>query len=219
MSGRWSYHDAAHLIPVDAEAERDTAGIAIVSGEQAEAIIEMTGPDSFHDPVLYEIVVCAAQLPGYIVDGDEQWAAAREAGDHRLVVHEAQARAEAIAEATGIELAYLTKLVVERGAVRFTDDLRDRLDEASVARIHNRWYVDQLAQHGVDVAWLTELDARLNEIAMGLLQAATGVGALLSGHGSEADVIDALLDAGLYVGVGRDEIAEAVLAATERGDP
>jgi hypothetical protein len=88
-----------------------------------------------------------------------------------------------------------------------------------MARSEHRWLVDRLNQRGVDVGWLTDLDARLHTIAGALLRAGAGLGALIGGGGSEADVIDALLDAGRYVGVGRDEIAAAVLAATEGGQP
>jgi hypothetical protein len=215
MSVAWIYHDAAKLIPVDLDAERTVAGIAIVSGTQARAIVEATAPKSFHDQQLNEIVMVAAELPVDLVDGADQWARAEAEGDHRLVAQGAEVRANAIATITGIELSFIIKLAVGRSAIRFTDGLRERLDHAALARDANARMVARLEQNGVDVGWLTELDDRLNSIAMALLAAATGVGALIGGEGSEADVIDALLQAGLYVGVGRDEIAEAVLAATQ----
>ena len=218
MSPRWDYHDAAHLIPVDRQAERTVAGLAVVSGTQARLVAALTTPDSFHDRALYEIVLVAAEI---LNDGDGpgEWADVAEHGDHRLVVHGAQARATAIASTPGIELSYVTQLVVERGAMVFDDALAGRLEDVALTRAEIAGLVERLAGLGVDVGWLTELDARLAAIAGALLAAATGLGALINGDGPEADVIDALLDAGRYVGVGRDEIAQAVLAATEGGHP
>ncbi len=219
MSAHWDYHDGAHLIPVDRQAERSAAGLAVVSGEQARLIAEATRPESFHDHQLHEIVLIAAQLPLDIIDGDVEWAAAGQQADHRLVVLGAQARANALVAITGIEMSYLVKLAVERSTIRFTAGLAERLDQAALARLENSRLVERLASLGVNVGWLTNLDARLHTIAGALLRAATGLGALINGDGPEAEVIDALLDAGLYVGVGRDEIAAAVLAATEGGQP
>jgi hypothetical protein len=214
VSVHWVYVDQARLIPVDVSAEEAAAGIAVASGDEAIKVVTATTAACFHDPRLWDIVAAAAELPGDIIDGRDEWTTAAAVGDHRLVVMGCEARATAIAVATGIEVALLVQLVEHRPSPVIGKQVLERLVAADHARATRAHLVAELEALGVDVVHLVDADGRTAALQDALLRTATGLGGVLADTGPDTDAIDALTDAGRLVGLTRDEIAVAVLAAT-----
>lgn len=187
MTPPFTYADAARLVPVDVQAEESLAGWAIVDAGIADRVIDEFNDDDFHDRRCWQVIEAAAATPA-LGDGDKEWADAQRLG-HGLVSHGCAARADTIANGTGIEWAWLAQLVERRSAEDW-HRLVQRVVAASDRRLVNRELVAQLERNNVDVRWLTDLDAIVGDAQAAVLAVAQAVGLYLFHGGAEAEVAD-----------------------------
>lgn len=206
--GTYTYIDTPRLIPVDVVAEESLAGKAIVAGTDARDIADLVGPDQFHDPRCWQVIRAAASpLIDDLTDEGIEWDESD--ADLAMLVHGCARRAEAIAEATGIELSWLRQLVIHRSPLQ-TDRLVDRLIDVVVKRRDNRFHLDMLIENGVDVAMLTNYDAWVHAGRMVFLQATYAVREAMFGGASDDVMAAALGRLGALFGIPAADIATAL---------
>lgn len=202
----FDYADGPRLIPVDRQAEEDLAGLAVVDGGVAVRLVDEMMATDFHDRRCWQIIEAAAATPP-LTDGDKEWADAQRLG-HGLVVHGCAARADAIANSTGIQWSWLAQLVERRSAENM-DRLAERVVVTAQRRRVNQDLVDQLEVNDVDVRWLTDVDAIVDDARTAIVAVADAIGRFLYGDGTEAAVGDTVFSLGQMFAVDEDALREA----------
>jgi len=214
MSIRWSYHDQAHLVPLDSAAESALAGAAIVDRQVALWIWDVVGPDDIYDHRILDVIEAATRVPP-IRDADLKLDWLEE--DTRLAVHGCIGRAEVIAEMADVELSWLVQLVTAQSGTPVESLLR-RVIEVADARRCIAQLVDRLDGLDVDVTALVEADARRVAVAEAVIAAAAAFGRLLGEHGTDAAVVDALIELGDHAGLDAGQVGETIAHATREDD-
>ena len=210
----WSWADTARLIPIDRRAEESLTGQAIVSGPDARELLTKLSSVDFADTRCWDVISAASMIPGEVTDGDDEWNDALNDGDFMLVVHGAARRVNIINRSTGIETSWLRQLVTGRSAAPIGTFV-DRLIEVGTARRRIARLLDQLDDLSVDVALLAEADARRVNRRHAFTAAAEAFGHHLYGSGTDADVVLALIELGLLLGVDGDQTSAAITAAAQ----
>lgn len=210
----WTHVDGNRLIPLDAAAEMALAGAAIVDRQKALVIEKAVGPADFYDHRIYDVIVVATWVAD-INDADLQLDWLEE--DTRLAVHGCVGRAEAIAEMTDVELSWLVQLVTAQSGTP-VESLVRRVIEVADARRCIAQLVDRLDGLDVDVTALVEADARRAAVAEAVIATAAAFGRLLGENGTDADVIDALIELGDHAGLDAGQVGETIAHATREDE-
>lgn len=151
----WSSPVDGRLVPVDVAAEMTVAGCAVASVEGAVLAVERLTSRDFYDGRAWHAIDAAAQLSPDVVDDDDVWCAAARSGDWTLTCHGCVRRADAVADRTGLPLAWLTGVVSGRAVcVDRSGWHARRVRAAAMAREQIRAELARLEPLGVDIAAL-----------------------------------------------------------------
>jgi len=210
----WTYAHDNRLIPLDTAAEMALAGAAIVNRQVALSLWDVLGPDDLYDHRILDVLEAATRVPA-INDADLKLDWLDE--DTRLAVHGCIGRAEAIAETAEVDLSWLVQLVTAQSGTP-VESLVRRVIEVADARRCIAQLVDRLDGLDVDVTALVEADARRAAVAEAVIAAAAAFGRLLGEHGTDADVIDALIELGAHAGLEAGEVGGTIAHATREDE-
>lgn len=210
MSLHWTYADGPHLIPVDTATEWAVAGLAIATDADAQEARDLA--PLLYDARLAKIIRAAAAIGPEVRDGDAEWNEGTDLG-FEILVQGCVKRMALIEQETGEPLALLRQLIAARPGIHYEHWLGVRLRDAHAARLQIASLIGQLDDLGVDVSILTEHDDRQRELSDHVLRVATVLGALIGSRASSADVVDAVIDLGVALGLQHDEVGVAIAAS------